>query len=378
MAEPFKNLFNPKMITLMAHHLNRVWPKFDEKTFIKQATQNLDGLELKQRGDQIKRALEQCLPGSFPKAAKIMIASLHPDDDIDLSGTTMDKKGIRGWAILPMTQYVGEHGLDDFDLGMNVQKELTKRFSSEFGIRYFILNDKDRALETLTGWASDPNHHVRRLVSEGSRPRLPWAMRLPEFVENPEPLFPILELLKDDGEEYVRRSVANNLNDISKDHPDAVAKIARKWIAKASPERKRLVRHACRTLVKQGHPKALLALGYKKPQVSLIRLEVLTPVVQFGDALRFDIALNSEAKTDQNLMLDYVIHHRKANGKTTPKVFKWKSISLKASKDHKAQRKHAIRAITTRKYYAGTHRVEIIVNGESLGCQDFELSMPAS
>lgn len=360
----------------MACHLKRVWAGFNEDAFVKVATHDLQTLELKQRSDQIKRALGQCLPTSFADAAKILVNSLHPDDDIDLSGTFMDEKGIRGWAIMPMCQYVGEHGLDDFDLGMNVQKELTKRFSSEFGIRFFLLKDKDRALETLTEWAGDSNYHVRRLVSEGTRPRLPWAMRLPVFIENPDPLFPILELLKDDEQEYVRRSVANNLNDISKDHPDKVAAIAARWIVGASPMRNKLVRHACRTLVKQGHPVALAALGYKKPEITLKKLDVRTPVLQFGDPLRFSMKLKSEASFDQKLAVDYKIHHRKANGKTTPKVFKWKTMILEAGEVHKAERKHPIRAITTRKYYGGAHQLEIMINGESQGFADFDLKMP--
>jgi hypothetical protein len=168
--EPFKNFFNPQMIALMGHHFRRVWSDFDEAAFVDGATHNLDALELKQRSDQIKRALKTCLPSSFVEAAPIILNSLHPDDDVDLSGADIDALGIRGWATMPMTQFVGEHGVDDFDLGMTVQRELTKRGSSEFGIRTFISRDQDRALTLLTEWARDQNFHVRRLVSDGSRP----------------------------------------------------------------------------------------------------------------------------------------------------------------------------------------------------------------
>lgn len=363
------------MVALMARHLKRAWKGFDEKAFVKEALRDFGVLELKQRSHQIKCALDSLLPDDFPKAAPILIKSLHPDDDIDLSGTTMDDKGIRGWAVLPMTEYVGDHGLKDFDLGLETQKELTKRFSSEFGIRNFILHDQKRALATLSEWAGEDNYHVRRLVSEGSRPRLPWARQLPGLIKNPAPLFPILEKLKDDPSEYVRRSVANNLNDIAKDHPDKVARIAKKWMKKATGERKKLVRHACRTLVKQGHPGALAALGFEKPKASLTDLEILTPVVNFGEKVQFRICLESEAEKDQNVVLDYLIHHRKANGKTSPKVFKWKTFCLAAGGRFEMERAHPIKPITTRTYYSGTHTIEIQLNGESLGAADFTLKM---
>ncbi len=277
---------------------------------------------------------------------------------------------------MPMTDYVGKHGIDDFDLGMEVQKELTKRGTSESGIRPFINRDQERALALLSQWASDPNYHVRRLVSEGSRPRLPWAMRLPALIADPNPLFPILHQLKDDAQEYVRRSVANNLNDIAKDHPDKVAKIAEKWLKNATPDRARLVRHACRTLVKQGHKPTLVVLGFKKPAVSLTQLNLLTPIVRFGEALSIEVCLASESAAKQDLVLDYVIHHRLANGKTSPKVFKWKTFTLEAGESWKSERKHRIKPITTRTYYAGSHGIEIQINGERLGFSNFELVMP--
>jgi len=375
MPEPFKNLFNPKMIKLMAVHFKRAWGKFDDQTFIKEASHNLGSHELKERSRQITRAMASHLPASFSKAAPILVKSLHIEDDVDLSGASMDDNGIRGFATMPMTEYVGEHGLIDFDLGMNVQKEITKRGSSEFGIRPFILSDQKRALATLKEWARSENFHVRRLVSEGSRPRLPWAMQLPPLIENPDPLFPILDLLKDDAQEYVRRSVANNLNDIAKDHPDKVAAITKKWLMGATIERERMLRHACRTLIKQGHKKTLSALGYENPKISLNSFDILTPVVQYGDALKFKIAIQSTATTDQNLIVDFIIHHQKANGKTSPKVFKWKTLNLKAGAEHNAEKKHAIKPITTRVYYPGTHRVEIMINGESQGITAFELVM---
>ncbi len=304
-----------------------------------------------------------------------MLASLAPDDDGEISGATITDAGISGWAVLPMNQYVGHHGLGHFDTSMNVLRQLTKHFSSEFGIRFFLLDQPERTLSVLEDWIEDPSRHVRRLVSEGTRPRLPWSMQLPDFIADPAPILPLLDRLKDDNEEYVRRSVANNLNDIAKDHPDRVAKIAGQWLKGASAEREKLVRHACRSLIKQGHAKTLKALGYGPPSVKLEKLEIKTPQVKFGQALEFEMSLLSDKTKAQDLIIDYVIHHRKANGSTSPKVFKWKTTTLGSKKILSAKRKHPMRKITTRVYYSGTHRLEIVVNGVSQGAQDFELLM---
>ena len=380
MGEPFKNLFNERIINGMATHLSKAWPEFDSAAFSAMATKNIDDLELKERSVQITEALTAFLPDDFESAASIMLASLAPDDggDIgstDVNGRNIEGRGIEGWAVMPMTHYVGLQGLAHFDLSMMLLKEMTKRSSSEFGIRFFLLAEPERTLSVLETWVGDSNVHVRRLISEGTRPRLPWAMRLPAFVRDPAPILPLLEALKDDGEEYVRRSVANNLNDIAKDHPDLVARIARQWLKGADKNRRRLVRHACRTLIKQGHKGTLKALGFGTPRVEMDMLRISTPHVTFGTALEFELRLTSTADRPQSLVVDYAIHHRKANGATTPKVFKWKTTTLAPGATLSAKRKHAIRKITTRVYYPGGHRLEIFVNGVSLGIEDFELVM---
>ncbi len=368
MPEPFKNQFNRELIAGMGDRFVRAWPAFDKAGFVSTAADNLEALELKQRSDQIVSALTGFLPRDFKRAAAVLRQSLAPDKD---PGT----HEIGAWAIMPMTHYVGTAGLRHFELSMELLKEMTKRFSSEFGIRFLILEDSERALSTMSAWTRDSDHHVRRLVSEGTRPRLPWAMQLPAFVTDPAPVIPLLELLKDDESEYVRRSVANNLNDIAKDHPDKVADIAERWLRGASENRRKLVRHACRTLIKQGHKKTLAALGYGSPKLEVKNLTLRTPQVEFGEALLFEVSLVSTAKRSQALVLDYVIHHKKANGNTTPKVFKWKTITLEKDATHTALRKHAMRKITTRVYYPGTHALELLINGVSFGRYEFELTM---
>jgi len=374
MPEPFKNLFNKKVIRGIGEHFAKAWPDFDRAAFIAAAAKNIDALELKERSAQITAAMFAFLPDDFEKSAAIMLTSLAPEDGCDVN-TDVDKRGIVGWAIMPMTHYVGLYGLGYFDLSMRLLKEMTKRFSSEFGIRFFLLDEPARTLSILKTWTHDPNPHVRRLVSEGTRPRLPWVMRLPVFIEDPTPVIRLLEVLKDDQEEYVRRSVANNLNDIAKDHPDLVAQIAGRWLKGASKDREKLVRHACRTLIKQGHQGTLKAFGYGTPCIERVKLNILTLHVTFGTALEFELCLTSTSNQVQPLVIDYAVHHRKANGGTTPKVFKWKTMTLGPLATLAAKRKHPIRKITTRVYYSGTHSVEIVINGVSVGKADFELIM---
>jgi 3-methyladenine DNA glycosylase AlkC len=375
MPEPFKNLLNEAVIKGMAAHFKKNWPEFDEEAFVNQTISGLDKLELKERTDRITDAMQAYFPQDFEDAGAIILASLGVLLEDDLSLNVIDEEGISGWAVMPLTYFVGRFGMQHFELSMKLFKAMTKRASSEFGIRYFLLESPECALAVLNTWAADSNHHVRRLVSEGTRPRLPWGMRLPLFIKDPSPVVELLELLKDDKEEYVRRSVANNLNDIAKDHPDLVADIAEKWMLGASNARLKLIRHACRTLIKQGHSKTLRVLGYKPPEIAQINLELLNPVVEFGGALAFSLSLSSDSEEDQALMIDYVIHHKKANGKTTPKVFKWRDTSLPRKNSVTISKKHALKKITTRVYYPGEHQVEVMINGVSVGMAKFELLM---
>ncbi len=371
MPEPFKNLFSEALIKNTGAEIYEVYPAFDRARFQKLALKGLAALELKERCNQITASLVKTLPENFEAAGDILLAALGPE--LQSEHENPAGRGLTGWAVMPLAQYVSERGLGHFDLSLRLLREMTMRSSSEFAIRTFLIADQARALATISKWASDPNLHVRRLVSEGTRPRLPWGQRLQALVLDPGPILPLLEALKDDPEEYVRRSVANNLNDIAKDHPDLVAGIAIKWLDGAGDDRQKLVRHGLRTLIKAGHKQALIALGYRKPLVTIKTLKVETAEVRFGGELTFEIEIMSQAKRPQALMIDYVIHHRKANGSTTPKVFKWKNFTLDPGQIVRARRKHSFRAITTRKYYAGRHGLQIIINGEALGEGVFEL-----
>lgn len=310
-------------------------------------------------------ALLEGLPRDFPTAAAI------------LEGTLPDRgePGLIGWALLPVSQFVAARGLDDFELSLLLLRRLTPYFTGEFGIRAFIHQDQHRALATISRWVHDDNHHVRRLASEGTRPRLPWAMRLPKLIRDPEPIFPILTALIDDPSDYVRRSVANSLNDIAKDHPDLVAKFVAAHMDGASPERFRLLRHASRTLLKQGHKGALANFGFSLPSCIEAGLSLATPTVRLGGDLLFGLTMRNSDGAQQQVMIDYAVHHRKANGSTSPKVFKWTATTLEPGSVLKIERRHPIRPITTRRYYPGTHRVVVLVNGKPMASADFELAI---
>jgi len=200
-------------------------------------------------------------------------------------------------------------------------------------------------------------------------------MRLHAFSADPSKVVSLLEALKNDPSEYVRRSVAYNLNDISKDHPDLVAEIAHNWMIDASAERQRLVRHGLRTLIKSGHVNALQALGYGPAQIEVKDFSLSATQVHLGEALNFHIEIKSTSKSHQPLVIDYAVHHMRANGKTAPKVFKWKTVRLNAEAALTAAKRHVIKPITTRRYYPGHHRVEALINGESVAGADFELLM---
>ncbi len=279
--------------------------------------------------------------------------------------------------MMPLGMVVAASGLEDFEASFVLLKEMTKRATAEFDVRPFLARDQTSTRHHAP-WVKDESVHVRRLVSEGTRPRLPWGMRLQALVADPTPTLPLLEALKDDPEDYVRRSVANHLNDIAKDHPELVADIAKRWLKGADRNREKLVRHACRSLIKQGHTATLEAFGLNPPEIRVEGPQVLTAEVAYGDTVGFNIELVSTSSKTQDLVIDYLIHFRKANGTLAPKVFKWTKLTLAPGERLTLSRSHAIRPITTRVYYGGTQAVSLRINGQDFGFSEFELEMPTA
>ncbi len=253
------SLLGDAAIRCLAHNLALAWPKFDAAKFRRAAREELDSLSIMQRGLHLARVLRHYLPPRYEDAVAVLLRSLPPPDS-----ATSDR-GLGVFFFLPHVSFVAlygldpEHnaGIDPFAISMHAHRELTRRFTGEFSIRPFLIRWPERTLAQLLEWTQDPDPHVRRLCSEGSRPRLPWAQRIPAFVQDPRPTFPILETLKDDPSLYVRRSVANHIGDIAKDHPALAFELCERWLDGASPERKWLIRHAVRHPAKHRHPAAL-------------------------------------------------------------------------------------------------------------------------
>ncbi len=249
------------------------------------------------------------------------------------------------------------------------------RATAEFSIRPFLERYPDATLERLKVWTEDPSAHVRRLVSEGTRPRLPWAPRLRQFQKDPSPVLELLESLKDDSELFVRRSVANNLNDIGKDHPSILVETARRWMKDATDERRWLVRHALRSAVKRAEPNALAVLGFGDDANILVGNASITPacaVIGGSVAIAFD--LTNEDSQNRRVLVDCRVHFIKASGKTSPKVFKIKTINLAPQETVRMEKSISLAEMTTRKHYPGTHKVDVMLNGSTRTLGAFELA----
>jgi len=374
MPEPFKRLLSPDLVRLAGSHFARALPGFPHARFEALALDGFDALEMKARAMRIADALEATLPDDFARAAAAIEATLAPAlGDTDLGAMRAGADGLAGWIAWPLGEYVARRGLHQPDRALACLHALTRRFSAEFAIRPFILAHPDRVFATLAAWTRDPDPHVRRLVSEGSRPRLPWGVVLKPLVADPSPTLPLLAALQDDPIEYVRRSVANHLNDIAKDHPAVVAGWLEEHLPGASRERRSLLRHASRTLVKRGDRRVLAAWGLDAPLRGSAALAVSPRRIRLGEAVEIRVALESAAREAQRLAVDYVVHHVRADGTTSPKVFKGWKVVLAPGGRRVLQRRHAVRPITTRRYHPGHHRIEIQANGRVVAEAAFDL-----
>jgi len=371
MAEPLKTFFSPALVKRLAGDIERVHPAFPSRAFIRDATKGLDDLELLDRGKHITRALERYLPASYADAIDVLLRSLGPEHATEeLIGV-----GMAPFYYLPHTQYVATRGLDHFELSMRAQYELTRRFSAESSIRPFIAAEPERTFATLRQWASDPNAHVRRLVSEGTRLRLPWAMRVPWLDANAERVIELLELLKDDPAPLVRRSVANNLNDLGKVHPALLARTCGAWLDGATAERRALVEHALRSAVKRGDASALRLLGYgRKAAVRIERVRIVPARVTIGESVTVRFVVASTSRSTQELLVDLGVHFVKASGTSARKVFKVKRVALPPGHSVELTKSISLAVHTTRTPRPGRHLIEVIVNGEATRAGHFTVT----
>ena len=357
MSEPLKNSFGPDVPVLIAAMIISAYPEFDRDQFISLAVAGLEDLELTPRARHVSDALAQTLPDDRHHAMEIITASLGSDSE------AAELTGMESFRYLPFVFFVADHGLDHFDTAMTAQYELTKRFTAEFSIRAYLDRYPERTLDQLHTWATDDNVHVRRLVSEGTRPRLPWAPRLRRFQEDPWPVIELLEILKDDEEEYVRRSVANNLNDISKDHPALAVETATRWWSD-DPDTRRMVRHGLRTLIKAGNPDALAILGFGSDSPVQLQAVTIEPAkVHIGESVRMTANFYNPSGSQGEALVDFVVHFVKANGTTSPKVFKGGERSVAAGESTRVSKLISVAQHSTRTHHPGVHKVDVQING---------------
>lgn len=375
MAEPFKNLIDAAGVARAAAHLRRAWPRFDGLRFQALATDGLDALEMKARAMQVAGALEATLPADFAKAAGVVEAALaRPLPDDGLSYTDGEPDGLAGWMLWPAGDWVARRGLDAPERALQALHAITQRFTAEFALRPFIVRHPELVFETLKRWTTDPSAHVRRLASEGSRPRLPWGLQLKSLIAHPSPTLPLLRALQDDPSPYVRRSVANHLNDIAKDHPSLLVAWLEEHLPGAPADRRALLRHASRTLIKKGDRSVLAAWGLGAAFKGEVALRVAPRSVRVGEVLQIEVELVSTARKVQALEIDYAVHHVKADGRLSPKVFKGWRLALASGETVVLAKRHSMREVTTRRYHPGEHRVDVQVNGRVLATAVFALS----
>lgn len=377
MADPFKNMYNEQFFERFSEDLKLIINDFGAREFVAQIMDNeWENRELKQRSTHITTILKKFLPADYKEAiAKILelldyVESTQPDFskiDDEKFGLTLEYGAI-------LDNYVEQYGLDDYETSVKAIERITQFTSCEFVTHLFIVKYPNEMMEQMLAWSKHEHWGVRRLASEGCRPRLPWAMALPNLKENPAPIIPILENLKNDPAKNVRLSVANNLNDIAKDNPQTVIELAKRWRGE-SKEVDWIIKHGCRTLLKQGNPEVLDLFGFgcNIKDISIENFLISTPEVKVGNSLEFNFNLLNNNNKRTKIRLEYGIYYQKANGTLAKKVHK---ISEKEYAEHSTTqitRKHSFRVVTTRKLHLGLHQVAVRINGNEFDKHDFEL-----
>lgn len=358
-AALLKDILGPAALETIADAGAAASRRFDRRAFLATASDGLEALSIMERVRHIADALHGALPGDYATGLDVVRA--------------MAPQLTHGFQAMAVTEYVARYGLADFDRSMDALADLTRFGTAEFAIRPFLAADTPRALAAMTEWTGSDDEHVRRLASEGARPRLPWAARVPALKADPTLAAPILDTLRADPSLYVRKSVANHLNDIAKDRADWLLDRLGGW-PQDDPRTAWIVRHALRTLIKQGEPRALALIGVGHGAAVTVRDFTVEPqAVRLGDRIAIAAELASDAPAGQRLVVDYRIHYARAEGRTAPKVFKLKSFELPAGETTRLAISQTIRDFSTRRHYPGRHRVELIVNGQTMAESAFDI-----
>ena len=365
MSNLLKNLYSPLFYQRLTLALEKSLPSFNKDEFLNGIySDSFESMELKQRMRHTSTILHNFMPMEFSKGLEVIKETI----------AHLREKGIGedGLAYMFIADYIEIYGIEDFETSVSALEFVTQFVSCEFAVRPFILRYGEQMISTMKKWSLHQNHKVRRLASEGSRPRLPWAMGIPFLKKDPSAILPILENLKNDSSDYVRRSVANSLNDIAKDHPGVVLKTAVDWSG-ISANTDAIIKHGSRTLLKQGHPEILKHYGLSDKGISITDFEVLTPQLSIGESLVFSFTIENQNIADQKVRLEYAVYYKKQNGQNTKKVFKISERIYPGQAKISVLRKQKFVPITTRRFYLGEHQLSLIINGIEKEILDFEL-----
>jgi 3-methyladenine DNA glycosylase AlkC len=363
---PFKDELGPAAGTRLARELEAAWPAFPTRRFVRGLAAALEPLELLARADHLATRLAGALPTDFSEAAGVLWRAL-------------DAPTFDGWMVLPCGTYVAAAGIDEPGVALPLLAGLTPRWTSEAPIRPFIERHPETTYEHLRRWCTDDDEHVRRLVSEGTRPRLPWARVLRSLVDDPSPNVPLVDALVDDPSTYVRRSVGNHLNDISRDHPDLALDLARRWLPRGDGAAW-AVRHGLRTLVKRGDPDALALLGVDTwAPIRLMDLTVDPASLPIGGTCTFTCTLVLDGDVPVDAIIDYRIHYVGARATSkAPKVFKLTRRRLEPGIPTALTRAHSFDHVSIRRIHPGSHTIDVQVNGRVLGSIPVDVQVPDS
>jgi len=354
-----KDMLGPHAVANIASAGAGVSDAFQPERFTNAALDGLDALSIMQRVRHIADALHGALPDDYATALEI-IRQIAP------------RLG-HGFQVIAVTEYIARYGLEHFDLSLAALADVTRYGSAEFAIRPFLTKDFDRTLGEMLRWSMHENEHVRRLSSEGCRPRLPWAGRVPALKDNPTLAIAILEQLRSDPSLYVRKSVANHLNDIAKDCPDWLLDQLETWPAD-NAHTVWILRHALRTLIKKGDARALALIGVQHgADVTVERFDIMPSQLKLGETISLAVTLRSKLQQKQRLVVDYRVHYVRAAGKTASKVFKLRTFELNGGERVELNLKQIIKDMSVRRHHAGRHDVDLIINGQVMASGAFDL-----
>ncbi|MCF6280498.1 MAG: DNA alkylation repair protein [Flavobacteriaceae bacterium] len=367
MAELFKNIYNQKFFDTFIDAILQIKPDFNQKSFKNSIYDNeWENRELKQRMRHISVVLKNHLFEDYDKNVAFILKLI----------SQLEKSNIKEESIefMFLPDFVELYGLESYNISVMAFEQITQFTSCEFSVRPFIIKYQEKMIKQMHLWSKHKHQMVRRLATEGCRPRLPWAMAIPSLKNNPVPIISILEQLKNDKSETVRRSVANNLNDISKDNPNTVIKLVKSWQGKTK-ETDWLIKHACRTLLKKRNFEVLKLFGFGAvDKIKINNFKILTPKVKIGTFLEFTFEIENTNNLASKIRLEYGLYYQKANGTLSKKVFKISEKEYPKNSIIKINRKQSFKIITTRKYHIGLHQLSIIINGKEFDVIDFELT----